>query len=294
MLWFLNFTLIGTYYISSFLPILRFDMPVLMTSDGRRLCTLGLFQRTFTLDMTFGWFFAGLAIFLLICLLLGRGLCAWACPIGTIQDILTRARSGTRIPAKELPAEAHQRMANIKFAIMATILILSISIGLAELGSEAARLTFMSYLPEGTARLAPYCALCPAPMFYYLLDANIGAGSWRLDDPVAWGLIFLINIFVIGALAVPRFWCRYLCPMGAMTGCFNRFSLLQLRKEVNECDNCDQCVIVCPTRQLEIANTRQESAAFSNCTFCAECVKACPRNALTITFHDHPIYRGKN
>ena len=299
--WFLNFTLIGTYYVSSYLPIFRFDMPEYMDSDGRRLCSLGLFQRNLTLDMTFAWIFVGLGILILICLLIGRALCGWACRIGLIQDLLTRSRDGLKGAAKEPPMEIHQRMTGIKFGILASVLLLSLAIGLAELGSEAARLTFISYLPEGTARLAPYCALCPAPMFYYLLDStnmlNIfqtGDWDWRLTDPIAWGLIFVIIVFVAGALAIPRFWCRYLCPLGALTGCFNKVSLLQLRKEPGDCDNCDQCVVVCPTRQVEVATTRLGLASFSNCTFCGECVKACPRNALSLTLHNRTIYEGKN
>ena len=290
---FLNFAAIGAFKIAVLLPIIRLDIATVMGTEGQRLCTLGVLQRNLTLAYEWLWLVAALGVLLGVCLLVGRALCGWACPIGLLQDLLTRLRNRLGLAARELPTETHQRLAGIKFALLGTVFLLSVSIGLADWGSSAARSTFLSYLPAGTARVAPYCALCPTPMVYYLSDVSLGTGNLRLDDPIVWGLIFIAFVFIVGAFAIPRFWCRYFCPVGALSGCFNRVSLLQLRQEAADCDNCDQCVAVCPTRQVELPGSRAGLATFSNCTLCGQCVEACPRQALSLTFHNYTLLRGK-
>ena len=74
---------------------------------------------------------------------------------------------------------------------------------------------------------------------------------------------------------VYRPFCQYLCPLGAIYGWFNRFSLMQIHWEKDTCISCMACQKACPV------NLKPEQISVSpECIKCGKCVDACPKKCL--------------
>jgi MauM/NapG family ferredoxin protein len=92
-------------------------------------------------------------------------------------------------------------------------------------------------------------------------------------------LVFAILFLGITALnlAAPRFWCRYLCPLGGLLGLFSKVALV--RREVSDgCKACQLCTQVCPTGTIDPELDYASDPA--ECTMCMDCLEACPRGGV--------------
>lgn len=289
----LNFTVIGSLVVSPVLPILRFpklwDMPWL--GEGVPLCTAGTIERTLTQFWPFILTFAILAILFLVCVLIGRALCAWACPIGFIQDLINRFLKRLKISTYEPPRKVHKKMNAIKFAILFLVLALSISIGIAYVINQPMAELYQD-LYDPMAGCSPACLGCPAPVLRYVY-VDVGSFNPNFDNPSNIFQFSVFLIFIIGAFVTTRFWCRYLCPMGALAAMFNKVSFLHLYKDLDKCTYCNYCVDVCPTRvDTFMTETEQERIDDTGCTYCGDCIEACPEKALAIKFGNVELYSG--
>ncbi|MFW3145284.1 MAG: 4Fe-4S binding protein [Thermoplasmatota archaeon] len=294
----LNFTMFGSIYISPFLPILRLDIPIdnipyLYRHGPIRACPMATFQRIFTNTWESALLIFMAAVFLVVVLIVGRALCGWACPFGLFQDLISRFRMAIGMRSKEFKQKTHERMGLLRFAILGFFIFLSISIGISVLGNSVAGDVYKSYFPEGTCQTAPYCATCPTPSLFYISRVFTFQEPLAIDDPLhvlMWGMI---GVFLVGSILQPRFFCRYLCPTGALSSPFNKVSLLHMHKRVEGCTKCHVCVTNCPTRVMEVLDEdKKERLGSMDCIFCGECVQRCPERILTFKFGPWTIYRG--
>ena len=98
-----------------------------------------------------------------------------------------------------------------------------------------------------------------------------GATGWLF----AWKSFLLIGIIILSVF-IYRPFCRYLCPLGAVYGVFNRFSLYRFQVDPNTCINCGKCQAVCPIN-IPVYQTPNSG----ECIRCGRCLTACPTAALT-------------
>lgn len=109
------------------------------------------------------------------------------------------------------------------------------------------------------------------------------------SSPVNLGLLLLtmfLIAFVLNTLCARQAWCRYLCPLGAMTGLFARTSMLELRADSTV------CLSQCSSHECYYGTPRTEGCAFGQvvatlhsnqfCKICGNCVKNCPYNAVKL------------
>jgi polyferredoxin len=82
-------------------------------------------------------------------------------------------------------------------------------------------------------------------------------------------------------LRVTRFWCRALCPLGALFGMASRWSLLGLHKDADTCNRCNRCLIACQGGDDPIGGVPWRKA---ECHLCLNCVEACPHGSLQFRF----------
>jgi ferredoxin-type protein NapH len=288
----LNFTVIGNLYISPFLPILRLDIPTLMARGALKACPMAIILRVFTDTWAMVYIVSTLAIIVVVGLVLGRSLCAWACPIGFFQDLLNKVRNLFKINPIEPSQKMHNRAKSLRFAVLFFFLLLSLSIGIAAVWDLTAGGIYRSYLPVGTSQTAPFCAICPTPTLYYVLTVFQGTG-FHWEDPLHYIMWPILIGIVMGALMMPRFFCRYLCPVGAIPSLFNKITFIQKTNDHEKITQFKVCYTKCPMRgeivQDEDIKTRISD---TNCTYCGECVERCYERALSIKMGPVTIYKG--
>lgn len=221
-------------------------------------------------------------VVVVLTILLGRVWCGWLCPLGTILDWipLRNWRRGGE--------DVSDRWRTVKYGVLLTI------IGAAALTN----LTLMIFDPLTILFRALSAAVWPAvdqivsgtEMFLYRVPAlqPTVAAFDRLVRPVVLPLEpahYRYPLLYAGVLAgvislnlmAPRFWCRHLCPLGALLGLLSKVGLV--RREVTErCTACGACAKVCPTGTVE-RNPGYASDP-GECTVCLECTEACPVDAI--------------
>ena len=82
-----------------------------------------------------------------------------------------------------------------------------------------------------------------------------------------------LAVLVFSSILIQNFWCRYLCPYGALLGIVAFFSPLRIRRSENACIDCAKCANVCPSN---LPVDKLVSIKSSECTGCLECVAVCP------------------
>lgn len=228
----------------------------------------------------------GTVLALITALCLGRVWCGWLCPLGAVLDA---------VPARQpRPGEVdlHPRWRQIKHSLLALILIS------AAFGS----LSFLFLDPITLLYRALATALWPAThaliwaaekLLYQVpfLQAGIDALEATRGSllPLAQPLYpsgLLIALLFAGVLALnairPRFWCRYLCPLGAMLALVSKVACL--RRVVGDmCVDCGRCARVCPTGTIDPARGYASDPA--ECTMCLDCVPACARLGQHFRWH---------
>lgn len=216
-----------------------------------------------------------------VTLLLGRIFCGWICPLGTILDITDR------LFAKRVrrPAMRERRWRNGKFFLL-------IAVGIsALLGVQIAFLFDPIALLLRTFTWAFYA---PLQLGYQLLGERVPfIGGWITERfrgvfPEAlvhyrmgfWVFLLFLLILLANGLS-PRFWCRNLCPLGALLGLLSPFSLL--RKRVSgACDRCRICANLCKMQAIDYNRIQTHPA---ECVLCMSCVALCPVKALRYGLH---------
>ena len=103
----------------------------------------------------------------------------------------------------------------------------------------------------------------------------------------SWKVAVLV-VIVVASVVMARPFCKYLCPLGAFYGLFNRFSLYQLAIDHNACVDCKKCEQVCP---MQVEVTKNINSA--ECIRCGCCKAACPQDAIYSGFTMTELAVGK-
>lgn len=224
--------------------------------------------------------FTPLAAIILSSAFLGRLPCSWACPFGLLQD-LTSLASGKKVKVS-LPT--HRGALKVKYGLLAIILFLTVSLGLAKhygVGRD-----YEAFL--GVFASAPFEALSPSTTFFALFPHMIlwEAYPKGLEELIKINPIIIIRFtiliaIILGASYIPRFFCRYLCPLGALIGFLGLHSLIDLKRNMVRCVKCRTCEENCPT-QIRILERPPEGFKTAECIKCLECKFACPNKAIEI------------
>ncbi|MYL83828.1 4Fe-4S binding protein [Desulfovibrio aerotolerans] len=194
-------------------------------------------------------------------LFLGRFFCGFACPLGTLNQLsgyLTRKTLGRAGRAEDNHPSPAQ---GLKYALLAFLLAAAV-LGNVQTG-----------LLDPLALLTRSASLAVLP----LLDPRQGLGqaeARHYDGAWVVGLL-LVAILALNALR-PRFFCRYLCPLGAFFGLLTRFSPWRIGKaDTGNCGTCRLCEEYCeggcrPSGQLIV----------SECVLCLNCLDRCPTGRI--------------
>jgi len=230
-------------------PIVEGFLPVAAVVALRNFAATGVFDVVHP---------AGLIILILAlgtAFIFRRGLCSWLCPLGLLSESLWRLGGKAKWRIARLPRYIDYPLLWLKYAAFIVILKYFFFMG----AKDAAAFMRM-----------PYYAISDIKMF-----DMFGGLSW-IGFAIIGGLL-LLTFFV------RSFWCRYLCPYGAVLGFAGLFSPFVLSRDKKSCTGCGKCQRACPG----IVNVAKGRAVVlsTECTGCATCVSVCPeKGALTFRF----------
>ena len=201
------------------------------------------------------WYVMG--ILLLFGAVLGRTICGWLCPMGLLQELLHR------IPSFKIrKSRATRLLSYLKYAVLA-VLVIAVPLWYG----------WKQHLP-----LPAFCKyICPAGTLegaVGLLSHPANTGLYRML-----GLLFTSKFIVMIAVGLAcvfccRCFCRFLCPLGAIYGLFNRFCLVGVKVDTDKCSGCGDCVRACDMDVKRVGDRE--------CIHCAKCMDVCSRKAISL------------
>ena len=183
-----------------------------------------------------------------VSLLAGRAFCGWFCPLGTLQDMFAGwaqrlcsggkpkkrgMRSKSRFPIL-LPAKVDKWARYLKYLVLGIVIFAS-----------------------AYAVYPPLHEICPARAVFGLQLTPL--------------LASVLLTFVVTSLLVKRFWCKYLCPLGAFLAITNKFAPLRVTIDGQKCTECGRCDAECPMDIEAIP----ENMRNLECVQCLACVETC-------------------
>jgi polyferredoxin len=186
-----------------------------------------------------------LLAFLGISLVFRKAFCGWLCPVGTLSEYLWKLGRNTLGRNFRFPRWADIALRSLKYALLGLFLYAVCSLAVPELRA------FM----EG-----PYGIISDVKMLNFFRFLGVTGAV-------------VLGVLVVSSLFVQNFWCRYLCPYGALMGFFSLLSPARIRREPEPCIDCAKCAKACPSL---LPVDRLISIRSVECTGCMECVAACP------------------
>ncbi len=195
---------------------------------------------------------AGLFIFvaiLSVSFIFGKSFCGWICPIGFISEMI--GDFGEKIQKKifkrklVLPKFLDYPLRSLKYLIL--LFFVYAIIGMSSTALQA----FLD---------APYNVMSDIKMYEFF--AKISQFS----------LIVIASLFIL-SVVIRNFWCRYLCPYGALLGFFSLLSFNKIKRNTETCTDCKACTVVCPSN---IKVHKYKTVVSDECVSCMQCVDACP------------------
>jgi len=235
-----------------------------------------------------------IGIMLVVGAILGRFMCGWICPVGFLQDVITAVKG--RVDSVE--KRAHLYWIRLKYVLVVLAFLISGSLGLAvyygvgndyrtSLGPLADGL-FVAITPDGTlfgtlpAILASSWRFLGTAQSSDLTFGNLSSWFGHISA-LTWLNVVVLVGFVYAAWRIPRFWCRYVCPVGAIMAVTQKNSLLGMHRDPIKCSECKECETACPM-QIPILDLDWKKFNDSECILCMACIDACPAGALSPKF----------
>ena len=206
---------------------------------------------------TWVWSLGFAGLILLSGLLIPRGFCGYICPLGTLIDLFDWV-VGKRV--KRFRVEKDGPWVHIKYYVLAGTLAASAG-GVLVSG-------FVAAIPVVTRGLL--FTLAP-------VQSGLLRGFYLVPPMNAGHFLSLALFFAVLGLGLlgPRFWCRYVCPTGAVFSIFNVFRAAE-RKVESSCIDCNKCVEICPFDAIKADFTTRTA----DCTLCQTCGGVCPTKAI--------------
>ena len=216
-------------------------------------CPLGSLQGSFSADKSTIYYVFG--VLFLYGVLFGRMICGWMCPFGLLQELVYKLKT-----PKLKKSPVTRAFSWLKY------LILVFFVGIVPI----------TYAFRDTP-LPAFCKyICPAGTIeggLLLLSNKANESYFAMLGPIfTWKFLLMISL-VLGCIFIFRLFCRFICPLGALYGLFNRFSFFGIRVEQSKCVDCNLCVSHC---KMDIRHVGD-----AECISCGECIEVCPTQAIS-------------
>ena len=198
-------------------------------------------------------------------IVLGRFFCGWVCPFGALHQFIGRLGNRRRSLKERIASNRYRKAAFLKYLFLIAFLV-----------AAAIPLTEKTMLLTGLLDPIPFIhrsfnliVLPIADRFTNLLSVapRLYEGSFLI------GVLFLTAIFM--NLFIPRFYCRFICPTGALLGLIGKYSIWRIGKAEEGCSNCMQCEKAC-----EGACSPSKEIRINECVLCFNCYDQCKDGSM--------------
>ena len=217
-------------------------------------CPLGALQNSLAASKKTAPYYV-FGIIMLYGLMFGRWICGFLCPFGLIQELFHK------IPTPKIKKGRITRVLSFfKYVVLVFFVIL---LPLAYAFRNFPLPGFCKYIcPAGTLEGA-----------MGLLSNSVNESYLSMLGPLfTWKFLLMVSILV-ACVFIFRFFCRFLCPLGALYGLFNRISLVGVKLDRGACTDCGLCVGKC---KMDIKHVGD-----AECIQCGECMDVCPTKAIS-------------
>jgi len=225
---------------------------------------------------------------------LGRFFCGWICPMGTLNHFFGSLKSESKRGKQLIESNRYKRWQNTKYYLLIGVLVAAIfgsgiagwldpfslltrSVGLSILPGLSYLTNSILHVGEssGSSVLAFATGIVHAILNFTILSLK----QSHFRQGFFLGLLF---VFLLALnLRVTRFFCRALCPLGALFGLVSRWAILGLQKHPVSCDNCNRCLLRCQGGDDPIGGVPWHK---SECHLCLNCIEECPHHGLEFKF----------
>jgi len=235
-------------------------------------------------------------VILIPTIFLGRFFCGWVCPLGSLNHWVSEIPSerARRKGKSKMDSNCYKKYQRIKYYILFFFLAAAftgtLQVGLLDPLPLLARSIGTVILPTihtaSTGMLdwiksIGFPPLSGLAQFIFDIFAAIMLPfrQMHFHTIITIGILFIAIILLNRVFT--RFWCRGICPLGALLGLFSRFALLGLEKDEESCDNCRKCLLHCQgADNPELGSVWRQS----ECHLCLNCQAVCPHSSLKFKF----------
>ena len=224
--------------------------------------------------------FLVIGIFFITGATVGKFFCGWACPVGFWQDIVAVFPVKRWKPSKPVNRDFQE----LSGFIMWIAVIFTAFVGYQRVSE--------GNIEENMWTRIPYGVIDPAGTIFvtlfYAFFWNILPGDDLFDAVDSMGWIFIWKMLVLlivtyTSMKVPRAYCRWMCPTGALLGYASKNSILTVKRDPLKCrDDCRDCEDACPMG-VPISEEDPEGIRNTLCISCGNCIDACP-DAMSFGF----------
>lgn len=186
---------------------------------------------------------------LLITAVMGRFFCGFLCAFGSIGDFFWYIGTKLKLKRPTIGIRTDQNLKKVKYFLLAGVVLLTWTMGVSVVGGTSNPWTVFGMLTKFDGWTSPAALL------------SIGMA--------------LLLLIAAGSMYFERFFCRYLCPLGAVFAIVSRFRLFQIRKPRQDCGVCRACTKSC---SMGIPLYRTSVVTSAECIDCMSCVEICPRD----------------
>jgi MauM/NapG family ferredoxin protein len=247
--------------------------------DSFAVFTMFIAQRSFEIGL-----FAIALLLILLTMFFGRFFCSWVCPLGYLNQLVSRVRFNKKTPD-------FSRMQNFKYYFLAFLVILAIAgYNFAALFDPIALLTrtmTLSIFPAGAFLMNSFLDFTyETPVLMHSYDFFKGVHDLLFyNDNYLFQYSSVTGVILIVILGLNllrnRFWCTMICPLGAMLGILSKFSLFKISQNTEACTGCKLCSTNCHgNADPHIA----DQLKYSECMVCGNCLDYCPQGGLAYSF----------
>jgi NosR/NirI family nitrous oxide reductase transcriptional regulator len=195
-------------------------------------------------------FIVPLSIVIILTVLFGRFFCGWLCAFGALNDFLFMFSKKVFKNKFKINKTLDSQLKYLKYVVLVLIIIF---------------VWTLNIIPGN--KYSPWIAFAQAGDFFSVVPTM----------PIAFIILFLI---AVGAMFIERFFCRYLCPLGAILAILSKLKLAKINKSRTNCNKCRLCSTSCP---MDIDLNSMDKVKSGECISCLKCVNVCPKKNAKVS-----------